>query len=208
MAALGTDEAWPAPNHRHVPNHLKHAQVHRSKTAEARHYRRASNHSKRYARLRQSKRRHVARTIAPSVSSPVVRPAVSLPPDLAAVKQALELVRQRRSSEATALAMLINDPVGQKLVEWALLRHAESEARFERYATFIRANPDWPSIPLLRQRAEVKLQELRYRASARGFLGGESTGLVDGHSLEHENSRHSREGSAVARASRVGSAAD
>jgi hypothetical protein len=31
--------------------------------------------------------------------------------------------------------MLINDPVGQKLVEWALLRHAESEARFERYAS-------------------------------------------------------------------------
>jgi soluble lytic murein transglycosylase len=45
------------------------------------------------------------------------------------------------------------DPVAQKLVEWALLRHAESEARFERYATFIRANPNWPSIPLLRQRA-------------------------------------------------------
>jgi tetratricopeptide (TPR) repeat protein len=186
VAALGTDEAWPAPNHRHAPNHLKHAQVHRSKTAEARHYRRASNHSKRYARLRQSKRRYVARTIARSVSSPVVRPAVSLPPDLAVVKQALELVRQRRPREATALAMSINDPVGQKLVEWASLRHAESEARFERYATFIRANPDWPSIPLLRQRAEVKLQEPRYRAPARGFLGGEPTGSADGPSLEHQ----------------------
>jgi soluble lytic murein transglycosylase-like protein len=186
VAALGSDEAWPAPNHRHVPNHLKHAQVHRSKTAEARHYKHASNHSKRYARLRQSKRRRVARAIVPSVPSPDARPAPSLPPDLAAVKHALELVRQRKPSKATALAMSITDPVGQKLVEWALLRHAESEARFERYASFIRANPDWPSIPLLRQRAEVKLQEPRYRAPARGFLGGEPTGSVDGPSLEHE----------------------
>jgi hypothetical protein len=82
--------------------------------------------------------------------------------------------------------MLVTDPVGQKLVEWALLRHAESEARFERYATFINANPDWPSIPLLRQRAEMRLQEPRYRPSARGFLGGVPTGSVDGHSLKHE----------------------
>jgi soluble lytic murein transglycosylase len=78
--------------------------------------------------------------------------------------------------------MSVTDPVGQKLVEWALLRHAESEARFERYATFIKANPDWPSIPLLRQRAEMRLQQPRYRP-ARGFLGGEPTGSVNGHSL-------------------------
>ena len=95
VAALGTDEAWPASHHRHVQNHLKHAPVHRSKTAEARHYKHASNHSKRYARLRQSKRRRVARAIVPSVSSPVARPASSLPPDLAVVKQAIELVRKR-----------------------------------------------------------------------------------------------------------------
>jgi soluble lytic murein transglycosylase len=71
------------------------------------------------------------------------------------------------------------DPVAQKLVEWALLRHAEGEARFERYATFIRANPDWPSIPMLRQHAEVRLQEPRYGASVRGFLGEEPTGAED-----------------------------
>ena len=182
VAALGTDEAWPASHHRHVQNHLKHAQVHRSKTAEARHYKHVSNHSKRYARLRQTKRRRVARAIVPSVSSPVVRPASPLPPDLAIVKQAIELVRQGRPRKATTLAMSITDPVGQKLVEWALLRHAESEARFERYATFINANPDWPSVPLLRQRTEARLQEPRYRP-ARGFLGGEPTGSVDGHSL-------------------------
>jgi hypothetical protein len=44
--------------------------------------------------------------------------------------------------------------------------------RAERYATFVRANPDWPSIPLLRRRAEVRLwQEQRYAISMRRFLG-------------------------------------
>ena len=61
VAALGTDEAWPAAHHRHLPSHLKHAQVHGSKKAEARHYKRGSKHGKRYVRLRQSKRHHMAR---------------------------------------------------------------------------------------------------------------------------------------------------
>ena len=130
-ATLGTGEAWPAARHRHVPTHLKHTQVHRSKAAEARHYKHGSKHSKRYARLRQSKRHHVAR--ATVVSSPVERLAASLPPGLAAVKRALELVRQHKAREATALATSFGDPVAQKLVEWALLRHAESEVRFERF---------------------------------------------------------------------------
>ncbi len=70
------------------------------------------------------------------------------------MKQAIELVHQRKPREATTLATSIGDPVARKLAEWALLRDSESEAGFERYATFIRANPDWPSMPLLRQRAE------------------------------------------------------
>jgi soluble lytic murein transglycosylase len=128
----------------------------------------------------------VARATVPSVSSPVERPAASLPPDLTAVKQALELVRQHRAREATALATSIGDPVAQKLVEWALLRHVESEARFERYTTFIRANPDWPSIPMLRRRAEVRLwQEPHYAASVRRYLG-EPTSSEDRHGVKQE----------------------
>jgi soluble lytic murein transglycosylase-like protein len=186
VATLGTDETWAAARHHHAPSHLKHAQVHRSKAAEARHYKLGSKHAKRYARLRQSKRQHMAHAIVPSVSSPVERPPTSLPPDLAAVKRALELVRQSKTREATALATSIADPVAQKLVEWALLRHAEGEVGFERYTTFIRANPDWPSIPLLRRRAEVRRwQEPRYAAFAR--RGGEPTGSVDGPSAKREN---------------------
>jgi soluble lytic murein transglycosylase-like protein len=188
VAALGTEEAWPAaPHHHHVLTHLKRAQVPRGKAAEARHYKHGSKHSKRYARLRQRKRHHVATASLPSVFSPVARPAVSLPPDLAAVKQALELVRQHKAREATALARSFGDPVAQKLVEWALLRHSEGEARFERYASFIRANPDWPSIPMLRHRAEVRVQEPRYGASVRGFLGGQPTGAENRPGVKRES---------------------
>src|SRR3954470_6994462 len=88
------------PHHHHAPTHLKHAQVHRSKAAAARHYKHVSKHSKRYARLRQSKRHHVARATVPSASSPVERSAASLPPGLAAVKQALELVRLHKAARS------------------------------------------------------------------------------------------------------------
>ncbi|HEV7983796.1 MAG TPA: lytic transglycosylase domain-containing protein [Xanthobacteraceae bacterium] len=97
-----------------------------------------------------------------------------LPPDLAAAKEANELVRQGKVKEATALAASIGDPVAAKLVEWALLRHSDSPAGFERYVAFMRANPDWPSIPLLRRRAEARLwQERRDGATVRRFVGKE-----------------------------------
>jgi soluble lytic murein transglycosylase len=90
------------------------------------------------------------------------------------VKQAIELVRQRKQGEATELERSIQDPVAQKLVEWALLRHSDSEAGFERYATFIRSNSDWPSIPLLRRRAEARLwQEGRGAGTVHRFFGQE-----------------------------------
>ena len=102
--------------------------------------------------------------------------AAPLPADLAAAKQAIELVRQHKSSDATALAASIGDPVARKLVEWVLLRDSDSAAGFDRFAAFIHANPDWPSIPQLRRRAEARLwQERRDAATVRRFLGEEPT---------------------------------
>jgi soluble lytic murein transglycosylase len=92
--------------------------------------------------------------------------------DLVAVKQTIALVQQHKYSDATALLAAIDDPVAKKLVEWVLLRDPESHAGFDRYAGFIQANPDWPSIPLLRQRAEARLwQERRDTATVRRFVG-------------------------------------
>jgi soluble lytic murein transglycosylase-like protein len=173
IAALGTDDVFSA-------SRVQHVAAHRSKVAEARHHKHTSaQYAKRHARVRHSERHRAAHAIVPSAPLPIERPA-SLPPDLAAVKQAIELVRQRKPREATALATSIGDQLMQKLVEWALLRQPESEVGFERYAAFINTNPDWPSIPLFRRRAEVRLsQERRDAASTRRLLSGEPTSSVD-----------------------------
>jgi soluble lytic murein transglycosylase len=69
--------------------------------------------------------------------------------------------------------------VGQKLVEWTLLRNPGSAAGFDRYAVFIQANADWPSIPLLRQRAEARLwQERRDAATVRRFVGEQPVSAI------------------------------
>src|SRR5207248_5049679 len=98
-------------------------------------------------------------------------PPTQLPPDLAAVKQAIGLIQQRKFSEATAPATSINDPVARKLVEWAYLRVLDSPSGFDRYNTFLQANPDWSSVPL-RRRAEARLwQEGRDVSTVRRFVG-------------------------------------
>jgi soluble lytic murein transglycosylase len=79
------------------------------------------------------------------------------PLDLSAVKQALDLVRKNRQDEATATANSIADPLARKLVEWVILRSEDGSNDFSRYSAFINANPSWPSIPLLRRRAEAAL---------------------------------------------------
>jgi soluble lytic murein transglycosylase len=95
-----------------------------------------------------------------------------LPPDAAAAKRAIELVHRGNTKEATTIAASSGDSVVAKLVEWALLRQSGGEAGFDRYATFIRTNPEWPSIPLLRRRAEIRLwQERRDSVTVRGFIG-------------------------------------
>src|ERR1019366_10133729 len=71
---------------------------------------------------------HVAaaarRKPAPSIDGPPWTAAASpLSGDLAAVKQAIDLVRKARTGEATIIEKTIGDPAAQKLVEWFILRH-------------------------------------------------------------------------------------
>ena len=137
--------------------------------ASARH-KHVSPHRKKTVQVEQHKHR---------IDKSDVASTTSLTPDLAAAKQAIELVRRHKSNEATTLAASSGDPVVTKLVEWALLRQFESEAGFDRYVSFIRANPDWPSIPLLRRRAEMRLwQEHRDSATVRRFVGEAPTSPV------------------------------
>ncbi len=83
--------------------------------------------------------------------------ATTSPLDLSAIKQALELVHKGRGDEAASIENTITDPVGRKLVEWAILRGDDADLDFPRYAAFISANPSWPGITSLRRRAEAAL---------------------------------------------------
>jgi soluble lytic murein transglycosylase len=106
-----------------------------------------------------------------------VTPAPLLSPDLAAVKQAIQLLKDHKFREGAALTVSIDDPAAQKLVEWAYLRDSESPAGFDRYNAFLKANPEWSSI-LLRRRAEARLwQERRDAATVRRFVGEQPTSV-------------------------------
>ena len=105
---------------------------------------------------------------APASAKPIVPPrtapafaiaptAATSPLDLTAVKQAIDLVRKNRQDEATNVQSSITDPLARKLVEWVILRSEDGSSDFSRYKAFIAANPSWPSIPLLRRRAEATL---------------------------------------------------
>jgi peptidoglycan lytic transglycosylase len=91
--------------------------------------------------------------------------------DLAVVKKVIDLARDGETEDASEAAKAITDPAGQKLVEWFILRHSESQARFARYAAFLSNNPTWPSNALMRRRAEARLwQEKADAATIRAFF--------------------------------------
>src|SRR6266705_1273223 len=96
--------------------------------------------------------------------------------DVPAVMQAIELVRKRKIKQATEIEKRIRDPMAQKLVEWVILRSEDGGADFDHYVAFIRDNPAWPTLALLRRRAEGALwQERRDAVTVRRFLGGKPT---------------------------------
>jgi len=124
-------------------------------------------------------------TAMAAASSPVIpsRPAVpaiplavsavsTVPPaDVAAVKQAIDLVHVGRQGDATDIEKAITDPVARKLVEWVVLRDEDNGADFARYNAFMLENPSWPSLGMFRRRAEALLwQERAEPATVRAFF--------------------------------------
>jgi soluble lytic murein transglycosylase len=121
---------------------------------------------------------------APRTTAPFATAVTSAtsPLDLSAVKQALDLVRKNRQDEATATANSITDPLARKLVEWVILRSEDGSNDFSRYGAFINANPSWPSIPLLRRRAEAALwQEHTDPQAVIAFFASDPPRSAQGH---------------------------
>jgi soluble lytic murein transglycosylase len=140
------------------PGHLRHAALKKGK------------HDKDKHAAHVAKARHEP---APSSDEPSQAAAApQLSGDIAVVKQAIDLAREAKSGEASALEKTIGDPAARKLVEWFLLRHPDSDANFNRYAAFIADNPGWPSMGLMRRRAEARLwQERSDAATVHRFTG-------------------------------------
>ena len=115
----------------------------------------------------------------PTRAGDVPRPSVdasALSGDLAAVRNAIDLARKAKTSDATAIQKTIGDPAARKLVEWFILRHPETNSNFGRYAAFMADNPGWPSMAQMRKRAEAQLwQERGDAATVHGFMGDQPT---------------------------------
>ena len=165
MLAALSDDALARAHHKQI-QHAKKTDA----AGKVGHQRKAAAHKKGKHAV------HVAaarRKPAPSVDAP--RPTAAASPlsgDLAAVKQAIDLMRKAKTGEATVIEKNIGDPAAQKLVEWFILRHPDGEASFGRYAAFINDNPGWPSMGKLRRRAEARLwQERSDAATVRRFTG-------------------------------------
>jgi soluble lytic murein transglycosylase len=91
--------------------------------------------------------------------------------DIDAVKDAIALARKGKTGAADERKAQIRDAAAQKLVEWAILRADDTSVTFARYAAFLTANPNWPSVGMLRRRAEGQLwQERRDPATVFAFL--------------------------------------
>src|ERR1051326_6400210 len=122
----------------------------------------------------------VARGAAASVTPAALHSKLPTPPptpvdaaaaDFAALKEVLELARRGKTRDATAAEAGIHDPAAKKLAEWAILRSDENTAGFDRYLAFISANPGWPSVGMLRRRAEAALwKEGRSPATVLAFF--------------------------------------
>ena len=193
LAVLGTAEALSAARHKPGPSdrkktadveHHKPESSDRKKAADAEHHKPDSSHHKKDKKAAEAEHHKKAASVEHHrhvIVQPATEDGVPAPlsPDLIAAKQAIELVRQGKAKEAAELVASIGDPVAAKLVDWARLRHSDSAAGFDRYVAFIRANPDWPSMTLLRRRAEARLwQERRDGATVRRFVGDKPTSAL------------------------------
>ena len=91
--------------------------------------------------------------------------------DFELAKQAIDLVRRGKTSEATTVQKSIGDSLARKLVEWTIVRSDENDAGFDRLAAFSNENPSWPNAVIIRKRAEGALwDERRSSDTVRAFF--------------------------------------
>lgn len=166
LAALALCSTEVAARASHQAHHDKRSH---EATVARHHHGAALKEDKRAKRARAEPRKAPPSSDAPSPIADT--PALS--GDLAAVREAIDLTRKGKISEATTIEKTITDPAARRLVEWFILRHPECDANFNRYAAFMADSPSWPGMVLMRKRAEAALwQERGDATTTRRFIGG------------------------------------
>ena len=127
--------------------------------------RRPAKHARAKSRSKRSK---------DEIASKESRPALT--GDLAAVKNAIDLARKAKTGEATASKKPSATRRPRNSSNGSFCDIRTPIARFGRYAAFIADNPGWPSMGLLRRRAEARLwQERSDATTVRSFTGDQPT---------------------------------
>ncbi len=73
------------------------------------------------------------------------------------LKETIRLARRGKTGLAIERSGAIRDRASRRLAEWVILRSDDDGIDFQRYASFVRANPSWPSLDRFRRRAEARL---------------------------------------------------
>src|SRR5262249_40926645 len=130
--------AGAAASKHHAQSATKQAAAKQSKPAATKSATKSSAHEHATA---ASKRHHEAKAATKAASKTATASDVPLPPtdprktqlpgDLGVLQRAMSLVRQRQFADARNLSATIEEPAAKKLIEWAVLRNADSELRFD-----------------------------------------------------------------------------
>jgi soluble lytic murein transglycosylase len=108
--------------------------------------------------------------IAVALLAPAAR--AQAPGDVAAVKKALAHLKEGDFNQAFALGNNVSDPAARELIIWLAIRLTPKDVGFDRTRDFIRRNPNWPSMNLVKRRAEnLLLTEKRDTKDVLAYFG-------------------------------------
>jgi soluble lytic murein transglycosylase len=107
----------------------------------------------------------VRASLVPAAPFAAAESATTPATDVALAKQAIDLVKRGKTTEAATVQKTIGDPLARKLVEWTIVRGEENDAGFDRLSAFSSENPSWPNATMIRRRAESALWDERRGAA-------------------------------------------
>lgn len=111
---------------------------------------------------------HILRPLALLLTLGLATPASAETDAVGALRLALAEAGRANWPEATRLAAQ-SSPVGADIIEWQRLR--AGEGTLTEYEAFLARRPDWPGLPLLREKAETAVARSSTPARVLGWFG-------------------------------------